>query len=62
MALFGVGLDIEVGRINNQFKMQLQKRGGLGLKSLRLCFNRFDSNKNHKLDLTEFTEALAAFG
>ena len=62
MSLYGVGLDIEVGRINNAFKMNLQKRGGLGLRSLRISFNRFDVNGNKKLDINEFTEALSAFG
>jgi len=62
MSLFGVGLDIEVGRINSQFKMHLQKRGGLGMRSLKVTFNRFDHNGNKKLDLSEFIEALAAFG
>ena len=33
--LYGVGLDIEVKRINNLFKMQIMKRGGgLGIRTL----------------------------
>jgi hypothetical protein len=62
MSLYGVGLDIEVGRINTAFRMQIAKKGGLGLRSLRLTMNRFDVNGNKKLDIAEFTEALAAFG
>jgi len=60
--LYGVGLDIEVGRINNQFKMQIQKRGGIGIRSLGVLFRRMDNNGNKKLDREEFTEALAAYG
>lgn len=60
--LYGVGLDIEVGRINNQFKMQIQKRGGIGIRSLGVIFRRMDNNGNKKLDQAEFTEALATYG
>ena len=58
--LYGVGLNIEVNRINTQFKMQLAKMGGLGIRSLGVIFRRFDLNGNKKLDKDEFTEALAA--
>ena len=57
-----MGLNIEVGRINNQFKMQIQKRGGIGIRSLGVIFRRMDTNGNRKLDQQEFTEALATFG
>ena len=60
--LYGVGLNIEVGRINNQFKMQIQKRGGIGIRSLGVIFRRMDNNGNRKLDQGEFTEALATYG
>ena len=60
--LYGVGLNIEVGRINNQFKMQIQKRGGIGIRSLGVIFRRMDDNGNKKLDLREFTEALNTYG
>lgn len=62
MSLFGVGLDIEVGRINTSFKMKIQKKGGLGLHSLKGIFRRADFNGNKKLNIEEFTEALASFG
>jgi len=62
MSLYGVGLDIEVQKINTQFKMQIQKRGGLGIRSLGVIFRRMDLNGNKKLDISEFTEALAAYG
>ena len=51
--LYGVGLNIEVGRINNQFKMQIQKRGGIGIRSLGVIFRRMDDNGNKKLDLRD---------
>ena len=60
--LYGVGLNIEVGRINNQFKMQIQKRGGIGIRSLGILFRRMDNNGNKKLDINEFTEALNTYG
>lgn len=62
MAFYGVGLDIKVRELNMQFKMQLQKRGGVGLRSLARIFKRMDFNGNKKLDIMEFEEALAAFG
>lgn len=59
MALYGVGLDVEVQKINNQFKMYIKSRGGIGIKSIGRIFRRFDTNGNKKLDMTEFEEALA---
>ena len=60
--LYGVGLDIEVKRINTQFKMQIQKKGGIGIRSLGVIFRQMDNNGNKKLDLEEFTQALNTFG
>lgn len=60
--LFGVGLDIEVKRINTQFKMQLQKKGGIGIRTLGTIFRQMDNNGNKRLDQEEFTQALATFG
>jgi hypothetical protein len=62
MALYGVGLDVTVGKLNNQFKMQIKSRGGLGIKSIGRIFRRFDENGNKKLDICEFEEALAECG
>lgn len=62
MSLYGVGLDVNVARINNQFKMNIKARGGIGIRSLATIFRRFDNNGNKKLDFTEFEEALAEWG
>lgn len=60
--LFGVGLNVEVNRINTQFKMQIAKKGGIGLRTLAVLFRRADHNGNKKLDREEFTECLASYG
>jgi calcyphosin len=60
--LFGVGLNIEINKINTNFKMQIAKKGGIGIRSLGVIFRRMDVNGNRKLDAGEFTEALATFG
>lgn len=62
MALYGVGLDVTVQKLNNQFKMKIKSRGGLGIKSLGVIFRRYDDNGNKKLDISEFEEALAECG
>jgi len=41
--------------------MQIQKKGGIGIRSLGTMFRRMDNNGNKKLDQGEFTEALAKF-
>ena len=60
--LYGVGLNIEVNRINTEFKMKIAKMGGLGIRSIGRIFRRMDHNGNKKLDIGEFEEALATFG
>jgi len=62
MSLYGVGLNVEISRINTQFKILLQKKGGIGIRSLAIIFKRLDSNGNNTLDKAEFTQALADFG
>jgi hypothetical protein len=62
MSLFGVGLDIEVKRINTNFKILIQKKGGIGIRTLGTIFRRLDNNGNKRLDEEEFTQALAEFG
>ena len=62
MALFGVGLDVTIKRINYEFQLVLKKRGGVGIKSLARIFKEFDFNGNKKLDMKEFEAALAQCG
>jgi Ca2+-binding EF-hand superfamily protein len=62
MAFYGVGLDIKIKELNMKFKMHLQKKGGIGLRSLAHIFKRMDFNGNKKLDAMEFEEALGSFG
>lgn len=62
MAFYGVGLDIKVKELNMNFKMHLQKKGGVGLRNLAKIFKRMDFNGNGKLDIIEFEEALGSFG
>jgi hypothetical protein len=59
MSLYGVGLEIEVKRINTQFKIFLQKKQKVGIKSLASIFKKADKNGNKVLDQEEFTNALA---
>lgn len=62
MAFYGVGLDVKVRELNLQFKLTIQQKGGIGLRSLARIFKRMDFNGNKKLDANEFEQALAAFG
>ena len=40
--LYGVGINITCKKINLEFKLQLRKRGGIGIRSLKVMFRRFD--------------------
>lgn len=62
MAFYGVGMEVMVRELNIKFKLALQTKGGVGLRSLKNIFKRMDSNGNNKLDISEFEQALAAFG
>lgn len=62
MAFYGVGLEVKVRELNLQFKMQLQAKGGNGVRGLKLIFKRLDANNNGTLDATEFEQALTEFG
>lgn len=59
MSLYGVGLEIEVKRISTQFKILLQKKQRVGIKSLAAIFKKADKNGNKVLDQEEFSNALA---
>ncbi|CDW86450.1 ef hand family protein [Stylonychia lemnae] len=62
MAFYGVGLDVKVRELNLNFKLNIQQKGGVGLRTLKRIFQRMDYNGNKKLDASEFEQALAAFG
>ena len=71
MAFYGVQMgkwyetnfkDVMVRELNLKFKLAVQQKGGVGLRSLRRIFKQMDFNGNKKLDAGEFEQALAAFG
>ena len=71
MAFYGVQMgkfifinlsDVMVRELNLKFKLAVQQKGGVGLRSLRRIFRQMDFNGNKKLDAGEFEQALAAFG
>lgn len=55
-------IDVMVRELNLQFKLAIQQKGGVGIRSLRRIFNQMDFNGNKSLDAQEFEQALAAFG
>lgn len=62
MAFYGVNMDVMVRELNLKFKLSLQQKGGIGIRSLHRIFKRMDFNGNNKLDIGEFEQALAAYG
>lgn len=38
MAFYGVGLEVKVRELNLQFKLAIQQKGGVGLRSLKKIF------------------------
>jgi Ca2+-binding EF-hand superfamily protein len=62
MAFYGVNRDVMVRELNLKFKLAIQQKGGIGIRSLANIFKRMDFNGNKKLDSSEFEQALAAFG
>ena len=63
MAFFGADLDVRVKELQHHFKNQVRQRGGgNGIRTLGVIFRSRDNNGNNKLDIEEFTEALALFG
>ncbi len=51
-----------VRELNLKFKLAIQQKGGVGVRSLKRIFNQMDFNGNKRLDSSEFEQALAAFG
>jgi hypothetical protein len=62
MAFYGVPLEVMVRELNIKFKLAIQAKGGVGIRSLKGIFKRMDENGNKTLDAGEFEQALAAFG
>ena len=62
MALYGVGLDTTVKRLNTELKLVISQRGGINIRFLRRIFQKMDLSGNNKLDLKEFELGLASFG
>ncbi len=63
MALYGVGLNTTVNRINLEFRSFLaQNKGGTSVRNLKRIFKQFDADKSGRLDLEEFEKCLASFG
>lgn len=62
MAFYGVPLEVLVRELNIKFKLAIQTKGGIGVRSLKHIFKRMDTNGNKSLDISEFEQALAAFG
>merc|ERR1712166_797385 len=62
MAFYGVNLDVMVRELNLKFKLAIQQKGGVGIRSLKHVFTRMDFNGSKSLDMGEFEQALAAFG
>jgi Ca2+-binding EF-hand superfamily protein len=59
--LYGVGLDIEIKRVCTQLKMQIVKRGGIGMRALAITLARADIACCQTMDAEEFESALASF-
>ena len=59
--LYGVGLDIEVKRVATQLKMQIAKRGGIGMRALAIHLASCDPVGCKSFDAEEFEAALAGF-
>jgi len=51
-----------VDELNHQFRNQIRAKGYRDLAVIKMIFNDFDFNKNGKLELEEFEQALGHFG
>ena len=62
MALYGVGLNVTIQKINLELKLHIAKKVGASVKKLSNIFTQYDRNGNRRLDIKEFEQCLAAFG
>ncbi|MDR3582376.1 MAG: hypothetical protein P4L67_03850 [Candidatus Pacebacteria bacterium] len=62
MAYYGLGLETAIKKLNFEFRLALKKRGGGDFHSLSAIFRAYDTNRNKKLEETEFEAALAQIG
>ena len=61
--LYGVGVEVEVQRINMQLVMKLQKANdSLGIRNLAEVLNKADAESKGVMDFEEFEEALKKYG
>jgi hypothetical protein len=54
MAFYGVNMDVMVRELNLKFKLAIQQKGGVGIRSLKNIFKRMDFNGSKTLDASEF--------
>jgi len=60
--LYGVGLDVEISRINMRLVMNIQKRNdGLSLRNLLHICRTIDTNNSGSLDRDDFEKALKKY-
>ena len=62
MALYGVGLDVNIKRIQLELKLEISRKSGKNIQELQKIFMSMDKNRNGKLDIKEFELGLASFG
>jgi len=62
MALYGVGLEMTVKKLNYEYLLTIKKKGGNGLKILAAIFRQYDFKGTGKLDMEDFGAALAQYG
>ena len=61
--LYGVGVEVEVQRINMQLVMKLQKANdSLGIRNLAEILSKADADNKGVMDFEEFEEALKKYG
>jgi Ca2+-binding EF-hand superfamily protein len=63
MALYGVGLNVAVRKINMDLRLYISKtKGSFSIRSLKQIFKQLDRNGNGKLDPEEFEKGLNQIG